>query len=229
MLFWRRSSTQRVSIRSRANVQPSIIVLTIVSCSFALPMAPVECLACALRIFHPVLAKLTAQLKRAQWQVSHLLLPSYASRLSFAALTILHSQSSSLCPHSSPARPTCKSLPVRYCATFCPLATTSSSSSELLAHCLGIFLFSFSLLPRYISHFCHTFMFLFWQMGLWREHARDACTCRPGGTDQQCIGRASQEHSHTAERRSRRTPGGCQFSASFIHDDAHVCFISSCI
>jgi hypothetical protein len=68
-------------------------VLTIVSCSFALPMAPVEWLACALRIFHQVFAKLTAQLKRAQWQVSHRLLPSHASRLSFAALTIVRSQS----------------------------------------------------------------------------------------------------------------------------------------
>jgi hypothetical protein len=35
---------------------------------------------------------------------------------------------------------------VRYCASFCPL-TTTSSSSELLAHRLGFFCFSFSLLP----------------------------------------------------------------------------------
>lgn len=83
---------------------------------------------------------------RAVLGMSHRLLPSYASRLSFAALTLVRSQSSSLCPHSSPARPTCKSLPVRYCASFCPL-TTTSSSSELLAHRLGFFCFSFSLLP----------------------------------------------------------------------------------
>ncbi len=44
---------------------------------FAMPRVPGEWLSCVLRVFHQVFGRLSAQLKRAQWQVN----PAFAVRL----------------------------------------------------------------------------------------------------------------------------------------------------